>query len=89
MVTICNEEKTWGEFVERARATGASDELLAEAVRRVDHGESCGQRVCDAGGPPEDHGHLFDLPYECDRERGYQCRCGMDNITFTLLNVAW
>ena len=48
-------------------------------------GEVCAcmlSRRCDAGGRPEDGGHIFDEVSDVDRGNAW-CRCGMDIITYT------
>lgn len=39
---------------------------------------------CDAGGPPEDDGHLFNIPVEEECFSGARCKCGMTNMDFDM-----
>ncbi len=88
-----DEDKASGEkWVERAsfaklvQDDGVSPADFAEAVRRVDAGEACATRWCNAGGPEEDGGHVFDIPVETDRTSSAECRCGMDAMTWSMMN---
>jgi hypothetical protein len=42
---------------------------------------------CDAGGTPENEGHVFDIPFEEGCFSGYKCRCGLDNISFDMMRM--
>lgn len=35
---------------------------------------------CDAGGKPEDEGHVFDIPVETETTSCARCKCGMTNM---------
>jgi hypothetical protein len=71
------------------------DEIYAEGTKRLNaeaEGEQlhvfvCG-KTCDAGGPPEKQGHVFDIEWESDDglSGGYKCKCGLDNISFSMWN---
>ena len=43
---------------------------------------------CDAGGPPEKQGHVFNIEWESEDRlsSGYMCQCGLDNSTFSIRN---
>lgn len=42
---------------------------------------------CDAGGTPEDEGHVFDIPVEEECFSGARCKCGLRNIDFDLMRM--
>ena len=41
---------------------------------------------CDAGGPPERGGHVFNIEWESEDGLcgGFQCKCGMTNMAFDM-----
>ena len=45
----------------------------------------CGVK-CDAGGPVDRDGHLFNIEWESEDGlcSGYRCKCGLDNMSFDM-----